>query len=122
MEPVKVCLIVVVLTVLSGLADARGFIHSARVWQQDHLVWAELAKSALGFGVGILLYWAALRHLHRAGVVSPELQTLFSFAFTLLGVALFSGRIVRWPSVDQATALLVVAGIGWLLFRVGDEP
>ncbi len=122
MEPAKMYLLVVALTVLSGLADARGFIHAARMWQQDHLVWAELAKSGLGFGVAVLLYWVGLRHLHRAGVVSPEVQALFCSAVTLLGVAVFSGRIFRWPSADQATALLVVAGIGWLVFRVGDEP
>lgn len=106
-------------TLLSGVGDALGFIHAGKVWQDDQFVWREALWSALGFSAGVFMYWLALRHLTEFGVASTEVQTLFWFGITLVGVAVLSGQFVRWQAVDQAIGFAVLAGIGWLLVRAG---
>ncbi|HYR86493.1 MAG TPA: hypothetical protein VE422_20565 [Terriglobia bacterium] len=77
----------------------------------------ELAKSAAGFGLGIVMYWASIRFLQQFGVLSAETQTILWFGVTIIGIAVLSGSSLRWAVVDQSVAVLVLAGIGWLLFR-----
>jgi hypothetical protein len=113
----KIGLLILGLTLLSGLADSLGFVHAALIWQERKLVWSELATSALGFGSGILLYWITLRYLKDVQIAEPELQTLIWFGVTMVGVALLSGKFVQWRMLDQIVAIGVLAGIGWLLFR-----
>jgi hypothetical protein len=112
-------LLIIVLTLLSGLGDAYGFAHAALVWQQGRLVGGELARSAAGFAAGIGLYWLALRNMTAVGIVAPEVQTIAWFGVTLIGVAVLSGRFLAWPALDRAVAVAVLAGIGWLLVRTG---
>jgi hypothetical protein len=109
--------LIAVFTMLSGLGDAEGFIHASKVWQNGRFVWPEALKCIAGFQFGMLMYWAALWKLSSHGVVAVEIQTLFWFAATIIGVAVLSGRIAGWPSVDQAVAAAVLAGIGWLVYR-----
>ena len=104
------------LTVLSGLADAQGFLHAARIWQGNTIVWSELGKSAIGFSSGIVSYWFALRFL-AAQVAAPEMQTMLWFGVTIVGVALASGKFGQWRATEQLVACGVVLGIGWLLMR-----
>lgn len=109
--------LIVLFTLLSGLGDAQGFVHAGKVWNQDGFVWHEALKSALGFQFGVLMYWLAVRQLAVQGVVAPEIQTLFWFAATIIGIAALSGQFLRWPLVDQATAGAVLFGICWLMVR-----
>ena len=108
---------IALFTVLCGLGDAAGFIHASRVWQDGRFVWIEAFKCFAGFQFGMLMYWMALWKLSEAGVVAVEIQTLFWFAATIVGVAILSGRFLRWPAMDQAVALCILAGVGWLLYR-----
>lgn len=105
------------MTLVSGIADARGFIHADRIWADGQVRWAEVGKSALGFIVGIAIYWRSLKHVKQLGIFSPEVQTIVWFSVTIVGVAVLSGRAFRWPLADQAVALVVLAGVGWLMFR-----
>ena len=120
LEQTGILLSIVGLTVLSGLGDSQGFLHAARIWRDDQLVCLELAKSAAGFGVGIGMYWISIRFLQQSGVLSAETQSLLWFGVTTAGIAVFSGTYFRWATVDQSVAVLVLAGIGWLLFRTGS--
>jgi hypothetical protein len=115
---VKVGFIILGLTLLSGYADSRGFLHAAKIWQGQQVLWSEVAKSGLGFGCGILLYWVVLKYLNEVRVVAPEIQTLVWFGVTIVGVALLSGKFVQWRSIDQGVAVAVLLGIGWLFVRV----
>jgi hypothetical protein len=63
------------------------------------------------------MYWFAVRHLAAQGVVAPEIQTLFWFTATIIGIAAMSGHFVRWPLVDQVTAGAVLFGICCLMVR-----
>jgi hypothetical protein len=114
---VTAVLFIAVLTVLCGLGDAQGFIHAGKVWQGNRFDWAHALKSAAGFQFGVVTYWFVLRLLADHGIVAVEVQTLFWFVATIVGVALLSGQAVRWPLVDQAVAGCVLAGVGWLMYR-----
>ncbi len=114
-------LIVLALCLVSGVADARGFIHASRMWRGDDLAWAEFGRSALGFVVGIGAYWLSLRYMQRLEIVSPTVQTTVWFVVTIVGVALASGQFVRWPTGDQFVAAGVVVGLGWLLYRTAES-
>jgi hypothetical protein len=66
------------------------------------------------------MYWQAVRELAQHGVVAPEIQTLFWFVATIIGIAALSGHFIRWPLADQLTAAAVLLGIGWLLVRTAQ--
>lgn len=112
--------IVFVLIVLSGFADSLGFVYAARIWQQDAMSWENLLKSASGWAIGITMYVISLRFLARLGVTSAEMQTAVWFAVTMIGVAIFSGRFLGWPRLEQIVAVLVIVGLGWLLVRTAE--
>lgn len=118
-SPVVPVMLVLVLTLLSGIGDAQGFLHAAQVWQEGRPALDHVARSALGFAFGVVTYWGAVRYLTELGVGSPEVQTLLWFAVTIVGVAAFSGRFAQWRLPEQIIALAVLAGIGWLMWRTG---
>jgi hypothetical protein len=109
--------LVVVLCAASGAADAQGFLHASRIWEAERLIWPEVARSALGFSVGICCFWASLPFMQRLGIVAPEVQTTVWFFVTIVGVALASGRVARWPVAEQAVAVAITLALGWLLVR-----
>ena len=110
-------LLILLFTMLSGIGDALGFIYAGRVWQGGQFHGIEALKSACAFQVGVAMYWLALRHLEAQGVVAVEAQTLFWFGATIIGIAVLSRQFIRWPLPDQAIAVAVLFGIGWLLYR-----
>jgi hypothetical protein len=118
-ERIRLLVLIVGITLVSGIGDSHGFIHAARMWHNLKFVWDEFGKSALGFGVGIGSYWISVRYLNEFGLLSPETQTLIWFGTTIVGVALLSGRFFLWQTIDQLVAVVVLLGIGWLLFRAG---
>jgi hypothetical protein len=119
MANLKIILLILLLTLISGFGDAQGFVHASRVWQADRLIWPELTKSAAGFAVGILSFWLSVRYMGQLGVISPEIQATLWFTTAIIGVALASGRFRQWPRLDQLVALLVLLGLGYLVFRTG---
>lgn len=117
-EQLRLIVTALSLLVVSGLCDSFGFTYAARIWRDSHMQWHELLRSACGFTAGITIYWLTLRYFSELGVVSAELQTLIWFGTTLIGVGVVSGRFLAWRSADQFVAMLVLAGIAWLLARV----
>jgi hypothetical protein len=118
-DQVRLWLIIIVITVLSGIADSQGFVHAAKVWANDKLVWGEVGKSALGFAIGISLYWMVIKYMNAAGIAAPEIQTLVWFSITILGVAIISRNFFRWQTIDQIVGAAVLAGVAWLMVRTG---
>jgi hypothetical protein len=118
-EQIKLLFLIVGITLISGLGDSQGFIHAGKMWEDDKIVWAELAKSASGFTMGTSTYWLAVRYFKAFGVFSPETQTLIWFAVTIIGVALLSRTFFVWQKIDQVVAVFVFLGISWLLIRIG---
>lgn len=119
-EQIRLLVIIVGLTLLSGIGDSFGFVHAAKVWQEGQLVWAEVGKSALGFVFGISVSWLTIRYLQQFGIFAPETQTLLWFGVTIVGIALISGKFFHWQKLDQVVAVAVLIGIGWLMFSTGE--
>jgi hypothetical protein len=107
----------VIPLVVSGIGDAQGFVYSGQVWDGGHIVPAAAGKSPLGFALGTLAYWLAIRYLREVGAVSTALQTMIWFGVRIAGVALVSGDFFRWSALNQALAASVLAGITWLLVQ-----
>lgn len=118
-EQVRLILLILGITIVSGIADSQGFIHASKIWVNNKIVWSELGKSALGFAIGISLYWLVLKYMSAAGIVAPELQTLIWFSLTILGVAIISKTFLRWQTIDQIVGVAVLAGVAWLMVRTG---
>lgn len=116
---IPVIILIVILSLVSGWVDAQGFVHSSRIWVEGKPIWSEALKAGLAFGFGIMIYWLVIRFLNLAGVRSPEMQSLLWFTVTMIGVALISREFFKWQRADQIVAVLVLGGMGWLLFRVG---
>lgn len=110
-------LLVLALSVVSGVADSQGFVHASRMWREDSVVWREVLWSATGFALGVGMYWLSLRYMSRLGIVSAEAQTIVWFAVTIIGVALVGGKFNEWRMLDRLVAMVVVSGLGWLLVR-----
>ena len=113
-------LLVLVLIALSGFADSLGFVYAAKTWQAGVLSWPDVGRSALGWILGMTMYVIALKYMARLGVTSAEMQTVVWFAMTIIGVVIFSGRFFSWPRLEQAVAVLVLVGLGWLLARTAE--
>jgi hypothetical protein len=118
-EQIRLLLLIIGITLVSGIGDSQGFIHAAAMWQSGKLVWSEFGKSVLGFGIGIGTYWLAVKYLKEFGILSPETQTLLWFGITIVGVAAISGKFFRWQTLDQFIAVVVLLGLGWLLYHTG---
>jgi uncharacterized membrane protein YoaK (UPF0700 family) len=109
---------IILLTTLSGICDAVGFLHASRIWQKDNSInCTELWISAAGFAAGVSLYWLAVKYLQIAGITSPELQTTCWFAMTIIGVAIANHQFAKWVPLDQLIAVAVLCGIAWLIMR-----
>lgn len=119
LESLRALVLALLLLAVSGLGDAQGFLHAARVIEGGRVAWGEVARSTAGFAVGVVAYWLAVPFLQGIGAGSPLIQTLIWFGITIVGVALVSGDFLRWSRLDQAIACAVLLGIGWLLVRTG---
>jgi len=116
----KIIVLIIGLTLLSGFADSQGFLHAAKIWEGQKIIWSEVAKSTIGFTIGIILYWIVLKYLNAAQVAAPEVQTMIWFGVTIVGVAVVSGRFAQWRGAEQMVAAGVIVGMGWLLIRTGS--
>lgn len=110
---------ITVLIVLSGIGDGQGFIHASTAWVNGKIVWKESILALLGFVGGAICYIWSTNFLKQSGIISVEIQTIVWFAVTIIGVALVRGDVLHWHLADQIVALIVLAGIVWLLVRVG---
>lgn len=119
-EHLRTIAIILSLTLISGMGDAFGFVHSARVWQEGTPIWPEFAKATAGFAVGMGAYWISIRHLNHLGSFSPEVQTLAWFVVTMVTMAVVSRAFFTWHVSDQLVALAMVGSIGWLLVRTSS--
>jgi hypothetical protein len=111
--------LIIGLTLLSGLADAQGFIHASTTWINGKIIWGEGFRSLLGFGIGAICYIIVANFLGKVGIVSAEIQTIIWFLVAIVGVAVISGKFLHWQRFDQIVALIALICIGWLVIRTG---
>lgn len=114
-------LLVLVLTALSGVMDARGFVYAGRAWPDGHLDWPTVGLSLLAFLAGISLYIASIRSMQALGLHTVALQSGIWFVVTAIGIAVMDGTVVQWSRSQQLVALAVMVGLAWLIATAPGE-
>lgn len=108
-------LIVGLLTLGSGLLDARGFVYAARAWPGGHLDLRIGLLSLLCFGGGLTAYILAVKFMQNAGIQGVALQSGIWFVVTAVGIALMDGSIVHWTRAQQVVGVAVAIALCWLI-------
>jgi hypothetical protein len=103
------------LTLVSGPGDSYGFNQVTGVRSGAALVGSAVARSAIGFAIGIVSYRLVGRYLAALGVRPVTHQTPGWFAVTIVGVTVISAALARWSPVNKVIALAIVTGVSWLL-------
>ena len=109
----------VVLTAVSALADAIGFINVDKAWLGNRPHASALVLACTGYAVGIATYVFAVKYLKLLTDVGPEVQTVGWFMLTIIGVALGSGAFFTWPLPTKFLATVTVAALVLIAVRTG---
>jgi hypothetical protein len=107
--------VVAVLTVVSGLLDARGFVYAARVWPAGQFDLKMAVASMAAFAGGISAYIVAVKFMQNAGIVGVALQSGIWFVVTAVGIAAMDGTLMQWTRAQQGVGLAVAIALGWLI-------
>jgi hypothetical protein len=122
MKPFLSAFLVLVLTLLSGVMDARGFVYAARAWPAGQLNWAAVGLAMLAFFAGISLYIGSVRFMQAMGLNAVALQSGIWFVATAIGIAAMDGSVVQWSRFQQLVALAVMLGLAWLIATAQEAP
>ena len=106
---------VIVLTLVSGLLDARGFLLASQAWPGGSLDIRSAALSVLCFGLGLSSYVVAVRFIQALGIQGVALQSSLWFVVTAIGIAVLDTTILNWTRTQQLIGVLVAIGLGWLI-------
>jgi hypothetical protein len=107
--------VVGLLTVVSGLLDARGFVFASRAWPAGQLDLKIALISLASFCGGITAYIIAIKFMQTAGIVSVALQTSIWFVITAVGISAMDGTIIQWTRSQQVVGIGVALALGWLI-------
>jgi hypothetical protein len=113
--------LVLVLTILSGIMDARGFVYASRAWPQGRLDVRLAAASVLAFLAGLCLYIAAVRFMKGIGVNAVTLQSAIWLVVTAIGLAIMDGTILQWTRAQKVVAIIIACGLTWLIATARAE-
>jgi hypothetical protein len=108
-------LIVGLLTIGSGLLDARGFVYASRAWPGGVLDPKVGLLSLACFGGGLTAYILAVKFMQNAGIQGVALQSGIWFVITAVGIAAMDGTILQWTRAQQVVGLVVAVALGWLI-------
>ena len=109
----------VVLTAVSALADAVGFINVDKGWVGNRPHYSAIVLACTGYAVGIATYVFAVKYLKLLTDVGPEIQTVGWFMLTIIGVALGSGAFFSWPLPTKFLATVTVLALVVIAIRTG---
>jgi hypothetical protein len=107
--------IVGLLTIASGLLDARGFVYAARAWPEGQLDPGVGAASLASFAGGLTAYILAVKFMQNAGIQGVALQSGIWFVITAVGIAVLDGSLLQWTRTQQLVGIVVAIGLGWLI-------
>jgi hypothetical protein len=107
--------LVALLTVGSGLLDARAFVFASRAWPDGRLDWRMALVSLACFAGGIGLYMVAVKFMQNAGIAGVALQSGIWFVVTAIGIAVMDGTIVQWTRSQQVVGAAVAIALCWLI-------
>jgi hypothetical protein len=107
--------VVGLLTIISGLLDARGFVYAARAWPEGQLDLKIALASLLSFAGGVSAYIVAIKFMQNAGIHGVALQSGIWFVVTAVGIAAMDGSLLQWTRTQQAVGVAVAIALGWLI-------
>jgi len=108
-------LVVGLLTIGSGLLDARGFVYAARAWPEGQLD-PKMGLASLGaFAGGVSIYILAVKFMQNAGISGVALQSGIWFVITAVGIAAMDGTLMQWSRAQQFVGAAVAIALGWLI-------
>jgi hypothetical protein len=107
--------VVALLTVGSGLLDARAFVFASQAWPGGRLDWKLALASLACFAGGIGLYMLAVKFMQNAGIQGVALQSGIWFVVTAIGIAVMDGTIVQWSRSQQVVGVAVAVALCWLI-------
>jgi hypothetical protein len=108
-------LVVGLLTIASGLLDARGFVYAARAWPEGQLDVKMALASLAAFAGGVSIYVLAVKFMHNAGIQGVALQSGIWFVVTAIGIAAMDGTLLQWSRTQQIVGVAVAVALGWLI-------
>jgi hypothetical protein len=108
-------IVVGLLTIASGLLDARGFVFAARSWPGGQLDPKMGLLSLVSFAGGLTCYIIAVKFMQNAGIQGVALQSGIWFVITAVGIAAMDGSLMSWTRTQQAVGLAVAVGLCWLI-------
>jgi hypothetical protein len=107
--------VVGLLTIASGLLDARGFVYASRAWPGGHLDVKMGLASLLSFAGGVSVYVLAVKFMQTAGIHGVALQSGIWFVVTAVGIAAMDGTLLQWTRTQQVVGVAVAVALGWLI-------
>jgi hypothetical protein len=108
-------LLVGILTVASGLLDARGFVFAARAWPGGQLDPRMGLAALAAFVGGLSAYILSVKFMQNAGIQGVALQSGIWFVVTAIGIAIMDGSIVQWTRTQQVVGAVVAVALCWLI-------
>ena len=108
-------LIVGLITIASGLLDARGFVYAARAWPDGQLDLKMGLASLVSFVGGLSAYILAIKFMQNAGIQGVALQSSIWFVVTAIGLAAMDGSLLTWTRTQQVVGLGVAVALCWLI-------
>jgi len=108
-------LVVGLLTVASGLLDARGFLYAGKSWPGGQLDPKMGFIALLSFGGGLTAYILAVKFMQNAGLHGVALQSGIWFVITAVGIAAMDGTLLQWTRTQQIVGVAVAVALGWLI-------
>jgi hypothetical protein len=114
--------VVGLLTLASGLLDARGFVYAARAWPGGQLD-LKMGLASMAFFVGGLsAYIVSVKFMEHSGIQGVALQSGIWFAVTAVGIAAMDGTIVQWTRTQQVVGVAVAVALCWLISSTRAAP
>jgi hypothetical protein len=107
--------IVGLITIASGLLDARGFVFASRAWPDGQLDIKMGLLSLASFAGGVSAYIVAIKFMQNAGIQGVALQSGIWFVVTAVGIAAMDGSLLAWSRTQQAVGLGVAIALCWLI-------
>jgi len=107
--------VVGLLTIASGLLDARGFVYAARAWPGGQLDLKMGLASLAAFGGGLTAYILAIKFMQGAGIHGVALQSGIWFVVTAVGIAVMDGTLLQWSRTQQLVGVGVAVALTWLI-------
>jgi hypothetical protein len=108
-------IVVALLTIGSGLLDARGFVYAARSWPGGQLDVRMGFLSLACFAGGLTAYIVAVKFMQNAGIQGVALQSGIWFVITAVGIAAMDGTILNWTRTQQVVGVVVAVALCWLI-------